>query len=202
MNPNSENVLRIIRQHQDKNYVEIEFRLGRKNSNYFDTNVGKKAFDEALKSLRKYKEWENVIEKTEVIYYGQRKGLRIVYDEISDQQVCVTKHSVFKDDYVLPANPFDIRMAVNIEIPSTYNDEKDSFPTTKRRIRTSFIRKGLSIDVSQISLEGDGDKDEESQTQYQIEFEILNPKELDDNKSYNHYQKIFDLLACFSSGRI
>lgn len=200
MNPNAENVLRVIRQHQDKNYVEIEFRLGRKNANYFDTNVGKKAHDQALASLHKYKEWESVSTKTEVIYYGQRKGLRIVYDETSDLQTCVTKHSVFKDDYVLAEQPFDVRIAVNIEIPSTYNNERDSFPTTKKRTRTSFVRKGLSIDVSEFASNGE-DLDEESQTQYQIEFEILNPTELDEHKAYNHYNKVFDLLKCIASGR-
>jgi hypothetical protein len=192
-----ENVLRFIRQHKSKNYVEIEFRLGRKNNSVFDTNVGNELFQKALKALRGYQGWESIIEKNEQIYYGARKGLRIVYNESTDDQICITKHQAGVLDIVLNGFPTDVRVASSIEIPSTYDNEKDHFPTQKKRKRISFVRKGLSIDLSELVTTGQqDDMDEESQKQYQIEFEILDLKEIDDNRAFNHYNKIFDLMKC------
>jgi hypothetical protein len=189
-------VLAFIRQHKCKNNIEIEFRLGKKNGNVFDTNVGKKKYHDALHSLKQYKNWENVKEYHQVLYYGTRKGLRIVYDETTDEQVCVTKHRAAHLDQVLQGWSMDIRTSACIEIPSTYDTEKDSFPLVKKRNRTSFVRKGLSIDVSEI-MGSSVDKDQENNTEYQIEFEIIDPGSLsDDNQAFNHYHKIFDLLAC------
>jgi hypothetical protein len=194
----ADEVLRFIRQHKSKNYIEIEFRLGRKNNKNFDTNVGLEIYTKALKALEKYQGWESKIIKNEQVYYGQRKGLRIVYNEDTEEQTCVTKYPLATLDKSLLGS-HDVRIAASTEIPSTYDNERDIFPVTKKRKRVSFIRKGLSIDVSEITSTGEQeDPDEESQTQYQIEFEILNPSELDDNKAYNHYNKIFDLLKCLS----
>ena len=199
---NRDDVLRFIRQHKSKNYVEIEFRLGRKGASSFDTNVGFDAHQKALKALRGYQGWESIIEKNEQIYYGARKGLRIIYDEVADIQTCVMKHQSGVLDKTIENSPFDVRIAASIEIPSTYDNEKDRFPTVKNRRRISFVRKGLSIDVSEITTNGQQeDRDEESKTQFQIEFEILNVKDLDDNKASNHYQKVFDLIKCFSPER-
>ena len=94
--------------------------------------------------------------------------------------------------------PVDIRVAASIEIPTVYDQEKDRFPETKNRIRTSFTRKGLVIDVSKItSASAQLDKDQENSVEYQIEFEILEPANLDsDSAAFNHYHKVFDLLKC------
>ena len=193
----ADDVIRFVKQHRSKNYAEIEFRMGRKNNSVFDTNVGHEVYEKALKALRGYQGWENIIEKTEQVYYGARKGLRIVYNEYTDEQICVTKHQAAVLDFVLKTSPLDVRLAASIEIPSTYDNEKDRFPTIKTRHRISFVRKGLSIDLSKINTTGEQeDRDEESQTQFQIEFEILNLNDLDDDKIFNHYHKIFDLLKC------
>jgi hypothetical protein len=189
-------VLAFVRQHKSKNNVEIEFRLGKKNGNVFDTNVGKKKYHDALHSLKQYKNWESIKERHQVLYYGLRKGLRIVYDEDTDEQECVTKHRAAHIDQILNGWSMDIRTSACIEIPSTYDPEKDSFPNVKKRNRTSFIRKGLSIDVSEI-IGSSADKDQENNIEYQIEFEIIDPGSLvDDNQVFNHYHKIFDLLKC------
>lgn len=195
-----DDILSFIRLHKNKNYIEIEFRLGKKgNSNAFDTNVGEDIFSKALSALNGYRAWESVTEKKEQVFYGARNGLRIVYNESTDEQVCVTKHQLGVKDYVIPNSRFDVRIAASTEIPSNYDNERDRFPTVKNRRRISYVRKGLSIDVSEITTTGEQeDKDEESQTQYQIEFEILDPKEIDDNRAFNHFQKVFDLLKCFS----
>lgn len=194
----AEEVLGFIRQHRHKNHVEIEFRLGKKNGNVFDTNVGKKVYEDALHSLKQYKGWENISERHQTIYYGSRKGLRIVYDDNTDEQVCTTKHRAAVLDQVLDGWPIDIRVATSIEIPTVYDQENDRFSDTKTRLRTSFTRKGLVIDVSEItSVSSQVDKDQENSVEYQVEFEILDPANLtSDSVTFNHYNKIFDLLKC------
>lgn len=190
-------ILSFVRQHRHKNHIEIEFRLGKKNGNVFDTNVGKKVYEDALHSLKQYKGWENVSERRQTVYYGSRKGLRVVYNEDTDEQDCTTKHRAAVLDQVLEGWPVDLRIAASIEIPTVYDQDKDKFLETKSRLRTSFIRKGLVIDVSEISRANTQDKDQENLVEYQIEFEILDPVNLEsDNVTFNHYHKVFDLLKC------
>ena len=190
-------ILGFIRQHKNKNHVEIEFRLGKKNGNVFDTNVGKKVYEDALHSLKQYQGWENVSERRQTVYYGTRKGLRVVYNEDTDEQDCTTKHRSAVLDQILEGWPVDIRIAASIEIPTVYDQDKDKFLETKSRLRTSFTRKGLVIDVSKIISANAHDKDQENSIEYQIEFEILDPDKLDsDSVTFNHYNKVFDLLKC------
>jgi len=178
--------------HVNKSNIEIEFRLGKKNGNYFDTNVGKEVFDKIYRRLLKYPEWESVKQQRALVYHGMRKGLRIVYDEDTDVQTVISKYNVANKDIVLQNEPFDARVSVSIENPATYDNEKDRFPIVKKRERTSFLRKGLSIDMSIVENE---DKDSENPLVYRIEFEIVTPiGELTDVQFANHYQKIFDVL--------
>ena len=178
--------------HVNKSNIEIEFRLGKKNGNYFDTNVGKEIFEKIHRRLMRYPEWESVKQQRALVYHGMRKGLRIVYDEDTDVQTVISKYNVANKDIVLQNEPFDARVSVSIENPATYDNEKDRFPIVKKRERTSFLRKGLSIDMSIVENE---DKDSENPLVYRIEFEIVTPiGELTDVQFANHYQKIFDVL--------
>ena len=78
-----------------------------------------------------------------------------------------------------------------------YDQERDRFLETKSRLRTSFTRKGLVIDVSEITNASAQDKDQENPVEYQIEFEIIDPVNIEnDNVTFNHYHKVFDLLKC------
>jgi len=165
----------------------------------FDINGGSIIYKKAKNALEKYSGWENVSRERAQIYHGSRKGLRIVYNEEMDQQTCVTKHQAGVIDRQLTGYPLDVRIAASIEIPSTYDNEKDRFPVVRNRQRISFFRKGLRIDLSEVStVSGQhDDKDEENKTQYQIEFEIIESiLDLDDNKIVNHFTKVFDLLKC------
>ena len=187
-------VFNFVKPHLFKSNLELEFRLGKKNSNYFDTNIGKENYEKVHRRLMRYKEWDSVKHQKAVVYYGVRKGLRIVYDEDTDVQNVITKYNFATNDNILTEQPFDVRISLAIENPATYDQEKDRFPVVKKRVRTSFIRKGLSIDMS--IVEND-DKDSENQFIYQLEFEILDPSSLDDVSFANHYQKIFDVLKLF-----
>jgi hypothetical protein len=173
--------------------LEIEFRLGKKNGNYFDTNIGQDNFDKLYRRLSKYPQWESVTHQNAIVFYGARKGLRVVYDEDKDEQVsCICKYNVGNLDEILNDQPLDVRISVSIENPANYDSEKDVFTSEKRRKRVSFVRKGLTIDLSVIE---NADKDAENPLVYQAELEITEPPAgLDENKIKNHYQKVFDVM--------
>jgi hypothetical protein len=66
--------------------------------------------------------------------------------------------------------------------------------TAKKRIRESFVRKNLSIDMTIVSG-NPADLDSEEENSYQIELEILDPKKITDNNVlYNIVYKINDVL--------
>jgi len=191
-------VVDFVTQHLEKNNLEIEFRLGKKNGNYFDTNVGKENFEKIHRRLSRYPSWESVTQQNAVVFYGARKGLRVVYDEDKDEQVsCIAKYKMAHIDQTLTQRPFDVRVAVSIENPVTYDPEKDTFVKERKRRRTSFLRKGLSIDMSIVES---AEKDSENPFEYQVELEIVEPaKGLDAVKLANHYHKVFDVLNLISS---
>jgi hypothetical protein len=180
-----------VKPHLLKPHVEIEFRLGKKNGNLFDTNIGKSNYDKLFRRLSRYHAWDQVKKQNAVVYYGLRKGLRIVYDEDTDDQTVVYKHKLDTLDIPLEGLPVDVRIGVALETPATYDTEKDKFPTEKKRQRVSFIRKGLSIDLSIIQ---NMDRDSEEEFVYQLELEILKPETCDEIKFTNHFHKVFDVL--------
>jgi hypothetical protein len=186
-------VVDFITQHLNKNNLEIEFRLGKKNGNYFDTNVGKENFEKILRRLSKYPSWESVTQQNAIVFYGARKGLRVLYDEDKDEQLsCIAKYKMAHIDQNLPESPYDVRVAVSIENPVAYDPDKDTFVKERKRKRTSFLRKGLSIDMSIVETD---EKDSENPFMYQVELEIVEPPSgLDNLKLANHYHKIFDVL--------
>ena len=187
-------VYNFIAPHLIKNNLEIEFRFGKKNGNYFDTNIGKETYDKVYRRLMKYPSWDAVKHQRALVYHGTRKGLRIVYDEDTDEQTVISKYNAANMDMNLDGQKFDVRIAVSIENPATYDTEKDRFPIVKKRVRTSFIRKGLSIDLSVVENE---DKDSENPYVYRLELEVLDPKEQNNVTIANHFHKVFDVLKLF-----
>jgi hypothetical protein len=185
-------VYQFIKPHLAKQNLEVEFRLGKINGNTFDTNIGKAHFDKLIRRLSRYPSWDSVKNQRACIFYGLRKGLRIVYDEDTDLQTVITKHKIDVLDKSLEGMPLDVRVSVALENPSLYDPDRDRFETEKKRLRTSFIRKGLSIDMSIVQPT---DKDAEDEFMYQVELEILKPSEDSDPvKIQNHYQKVKDVL--------
>lgn len=192
-------VIEFIKPHLGKEHLELEFRLGKKNQNgnYFDTNIGKDYFDKLHRRLSRYPSWESVKVQNASVFYGTRKGLRVIFDDDRDEQIaCVTKHNLGNMDLILKDQPLDVRVSASLEHPAVYDSEKDMFTHERKRRRTSFVRKGLSIDLSVVE---NCDKDAENPLVYQAELEILEPaSDLDDVKIANHYQKIFDVLKLLS----
>jgi len=176
--------------------VEIEFRLGRKTAHKFDTNVGKEAFDRLFRALMKYDGWESTSHGSYTVYYGEHNK-RITVDEATDESIAVIKTKLEALDFQLSEQPFDVRLGVAKEVP--YEQTEEEMTSVKMKKRWSFVRKNLSIDMTQ--MQGDPeDKDSDEDSTWHVEFEIINPKDLGDrNKRFALLHKIFDLLKCLSS---
>jgi hypothetical protein len=170
---------------------EIEFRLGKMSRGKFDTNVGVDAYNNAIRGLGSYTGWEAVKRSNVTIYYGNN-GRRAVLDNNTDEIVRCVKNRVQVVDY--KSEPFDVRLGISTEIPYEPTDDEEEFDKTKVRIRHSFIRKNLSIDVSMITGTPD-DMDEEQSVVYQIEMEIIKPEDVKtEQELFNIICKISDVM--------
>ena len=184
----------LIENHRHKGNIEIEMRFGRKSGKNFDTNVGKTAFDQVLKSLNKYAEWENTSHKNTTVYYFDG-GKRLNVDEETDEQTGQVKKRVLVDDFELDQSPFDVRLGISTEDPFEYDGEETS-TKQKTKERWSFVRKNLSIDMSIVKGNPD-DKDSDDDTVYQIEMEIVKPSQIQNKiELFNILYKVFDVLKC------
>jgi hypothetical protein len=184
----------IIRKWAKEPNVEIEFRLGRKTAHKFDTNIGQETFLKLLKALEAYKGWESTSKGTYTVYYGDQNK-RITVDESTDESVAVIKTKIEALDFALEDKPFDVRLGVAREQPYE-RDGEEEMSSVKTKTRWSFVRKNLSIDMTQ--MQGDPeDKDADEDSTWHVEFEIINPKEIGDrDKLFALMYKIFNLLDC------
>lgn len=170
---------------------EIEFRLGKLSRGKFDTNVGVDAYQNALRGLGSFSGWEEVKRSNDTIYYGTN-GRRAIFDNKTEQIVRCVKKRVHVVDHKM--DPFDVRLGISTEVPYEPAEDEEEFEHTKNRIRHSFIRKNVSIDVSMVTGTPDDIDDEESTT-YQIELEIIKPGEVQNNQEiFNIVHKIIDVM--------
>jgi len=183
----------IIRKYGPDANIEIEMRLGRKTGTKFDTNIGPETFLTLRKALNAYDGWESKTAKTYSVYYGSGNK-RITVDEATDESVAVVKSRVVTNDFDLPGCPFDVRLGISREVP--YEQDDEEMASVKEKRRWSFVRKNLSIDLSQIKGDPE-DPDSDEDTSYQIELEIINPKTLGDRDAlFALVYKIFNILEC------
>jgi hypothetical protein len=185
-----------IDEYKDQPNVEIEIRLGKVNRDTFDTNVGQATFEKVLRRLRKYEGWESTKESQSTVYMDTAAGKRVVMNDVTDEmESCVVKKRLLVKDQVLDGFLVDARLGISSEVPYDRDaDTEENFTRVKKRKRYSFVRKGLSIDLSEVSGDAD-DKDSEEATEYQIELEILNPpvNAADRHQVFNIVYKISDI---------
>ena len=185
-----EKVSPIFSKYQNAQHVEFEMRLGKLNRGSFDTNIGQETFEKILRRLRKYNGWEKVAETSDVAYYNG--DIRLIIDDETENSTQVVKKKFEKIDHVLGGMPLDVRFAVATETPD--DREVEEFLSARKRTRTSFVRKNLSIDMT-ITSGNPTDMDSEEENMYQIEFEIIDPKKVvDANTLYNIVHKVNDVL--------
>lgn len=185
-----------IETYKDTPNVEIEIRLGKVSRGKFDTNVGQQTFEKVLRRLRKFDEWESTNESQSTVYYDTAASKRVVMNDVTDEmESCVIKKRLHVNDQPLNGFPVDARIGISSEVPYDRNEDADeNFTRVKKRKRYSFVRKGLSIDLSEVSGDAD-DKDSEEATEYQIELEILDPPKnaAERHQVFNIIYKISDI---------
>lgn len=183
----------LIEQYKTRDHVEIEIRFGRRSGKGFDTNVGEARFMKLFEALDAYNGWENKVQKKYDVYYFE-DNKRVQFNEETDERDAVQKERILVNDFCLEGMPLDIRLGISLERPFEYNDETATDQKSKNR--WSFVRKNLSIDLSQIHGSPD-DKDADDDTVYQVEMEIINPKLIDNDVTlYNLLYKVFDIMKC------
>ena len=192
---NIEEVMKRIRPCYDRHVpgenIEVEFRFGKFNGSFFDTNVGEVAFQKVYEGLQQFLGWEKVVNTMEDVYYADAENVRMSVD-CEEQQSLVRKSKIENVDFVgIETSPFDVRFSVNHEEPM-----QGEFVWDRKRSkqRTSFIRKNLSIDMT-FSTGAAFDKDDENPTCYQIEMEVIDPSEIScEEELFNIAYKINDIM--------
>lgn len=178
-----------IKKYRDKEYIEIELRIGKINHNIFDTNVGKNVFEQVLGGLRSFKAWEKVLEIEDEVYYWN-SGVRCVYN---GDCVYQRKNKIVNKNLKLD-RPFDVRLGIAQEFPADVPSDDANKSVTRKR--WSFFRKNVRIDLTKVSGPPE-DKDSESDTSYQIELEILSAKT--DQEIFSALHKVYDVLNLVST---
>ena len=169
--------------------IEVEVRLGKHNGSIFDTNVGKETWERVLKGLKNYDGWESTNYTESDVYYNDNSNVRITSNEDTGEQTMIQKISVVKEDF--KCDPLDVRVCIAREIPTSGEYEMDRKRT---KVRHSFVRKNLSIDMT-ISSGDNVDMDSEEEASYQIELEIVKPGDVDSvYKLFNIINKVADLV--------
>ena len=172
-------------------HVEFEFRIGKKNGAFFDTNVGKDTFDKIYTALEQYPSWENVLKTNQTVYYSGIK--RYEYNEDTLESKSIIKTTLSKIDSIMEQFPYDVRFSIAEEKPIS-SIEDNEMESSKTKKRTSFIRKNLSIDLTVVEGEPE-DMDDEEDVSYQVELEIINPNKVKNKTElYNLIYKIHSIL--------
>jgi hypothetical protein len=178
----------VVNAYRDKQYIEIEMRLGVFKDGRFDTDIGKATFDTLKRRLSRYTQWESVNETADDVYYWD--DIRSVYSPDGNVTTC-KKHKIMKKD--IRVSPMDIRFAVSQEVPATQPSEDAKRHVCRKR--TSYVRKNLSIDITEV-ISDPVDIDSEEETTYQCELEIINVSNFkNDAEIENLLYKINDVLA-------
>ena len=184
----TEKIKDVFETHKNEEHIEVEIRLGKHNGSLFDTNVGKETFDRVMKGLKKYNGWESTKTTTTDVFYDDTNGIRISSDEDTGEQVMVQKIKVVKEDF--KSEPLDVRFSISREIPTHGSYDMDR---KRSKLRHSFIRKNLSIDMT-VSSGDNVDMDSEDASSYQIELEIVKPSDVGSyNDLFNILHKVNDL---------
>ena len=182
----------VFEYHKNTPHLEVEVRLGRHNGKFFDTNLGKQAFDTIVTSLKKYDGWENTaVEDTEVFTKGD---IRMILNEEQCSQEVHRKIKVDKIDLRLKDRPLDARVGFAREEPIEDFDTETEMDGVRVRHREMFTRKNLRIDCT--AVQGDDvDPDAEEVTRYQVEMEIIDVTKVNsDDDLFNILYKLQDIL--------
>lgn len=183
------NMEKVIRKYKQPG-IEIEVRLGKRTAKMFDSNIGRAAFTRIVRALEKYESWESTSKSDESVYYNDGPdGYRIIINNETDEIVHEMKKKIEVYDVQLEGD-FDIRLAVSSEVKC--DDKEIEMDREVRRIRKSFVRKGVRIDCTEVTGQPK-DRDSESLTEYQVEVELVAVPQKE-HELYNSLHKVFNVI--------
>ncbi len=173
---------------------EIELRLGKRTTKMFDTNIGHDAFTRIVRGLEKYTQWDSVTTSDESVYYKDGSdGYRIIINNDTDEAVYQVKKKMEVLDTQLDG-PLDLRLAVSYEEPC--ENRECEMDREVRRVRKSFLRKGVRIDCTEVTGTP-SDRDSESDVEYQVELELVGEDfaKSSDVELYNSMHKAMNVIS-------
>ena len=140
----------------------MEFRLGRFNGTFFDTNIGDKAYVNCIRGFSAYTGWETIEENTYDVYSREDTNIRLTVDNKTGEETLIQKERIENIDFKqLHNSPFDIRFSVSRETPVDDEEyDNNEWHRNIKKERCSYIRKNLSIDRTVTAGES-SDKDSE-----------------------------------------
>ena len=173
--------------------ISNEFRLGKFNGTFFDTNIGEKMYISILKGLSKYTGWDRIVQSETEVFFREKDNLRITIDESTNEETIIKKERCtlrilnnLKERLLI----YDFQCVKKYQWTMTMKVKW----MVKKQKRTSYIRKNVSIDVTSISGNTQ-DMDSEDPFTYQVEFEIIKPQNVEDKDTlFNIIHKIKDLF--------
>ena len=186
----------IVDKYKDEENIEMEFRLGRFNGTFFDTNIGDKTYANIIRGFSSYSGWEKIEENTYDVYSREDNNIRLTIDNKTGEETLIQKERIENIDFKqLHNSPFDIRFSVSRETPVDDEEyDNNEWHRNIKKERCSYIRKNLSIDRTVTAGES-SDKDSEVSTIYQLELEVIDPKKLIDTDTlFNICHKIKDIF--------
>jgi len=169
--------------HKNTKDIEMEMRIGKKRSGKFDTSIPKDVWDKVKCSLDKYEGWESIDLTKHTVFRGA-KGIRLTEDENGDR-TCIRKTT--RENREFAVDKWCIRFSASVEKPMT--KEPEEFDDIFTKERWSYLRKGVRIDLTELSPE---DKDAEEKD-HQIELELVNLTD-DRETLFKQLYKVFDIL--------
>jgi hypothetical protein len=166
-------IFRIFQKYIHLPNVEIEFRFGWINpQGEFSSDINEYFYGQLREHLFKKPEiWTSITQSDYVTLHKNR--LRSTYDH-DICTVSVFKEFIEKVDYKLVGTPFDVRISVMKEIPTSNIVHKNDKDIVSRKIlRSSCAYKMWSYDISEILSSQTNHSDIESFTSYGFEIELI-----------------------------
>ena len=187
----------VISKYIDDPTIEIEGRIGIKNSDSFSSNIGDANFEVIKKMLNsgKGKDWlpcEKSINHTD--YFDKNYRLSVYED---GTRRCIQKKRIENVDFILDNGTLDFRISISREIPV----DIDSFPLTdkckgsRNKKRSTYKYKMWDFDLTEITQR----KDKGDDTSYEFEIELNSERNKIKNPKYiseSIILKLLDAIRC------
>ena len=81
----------IVDKYKDEENIEMEFRLGRFNGTFFDTNIGDKTYADFIRGFSSYTGWETIEENTYDVYSREDNNIRLTVDNKTGEDTLIKK---------------------------------------------------------------------------------------------------------------